>query len=47
MQITADGALLRSLPNPLTSAEVARIRDARPAGPPPTVKRCTTQVNIG
>ncbi|WP_446217932.1 hypothetical protein [Micromonospora sp. IBHARD004] len=28
--------LLRSLPNPLTVAEVATIRDARPAGPPPT-----------
>ncbi|MEH0845863.1 integrase core domain-containing protein, partial [Micromonospora sp. CPCC 205711] len=36
MQITADGVLLRSLPNPLTTAEIARIRDARPAGPPPT-----------
>ncbi|MEU1747362.1 IS481 family transposase [Micromonospora arida] len=36
MQITADGVLLRSLPNPLTPAEQARIRDARPAGPPPT-----------
>ncbi|MEU9509152.1 IS481 family transposase [Micromonospora sp. NPDC048170] len=35
MQITADGILLRSLPNPLTTAEIARIRDARPAGPPP------------
>ncbi|MEU9827948.1 IS481 family transposase [Micromonospora chersina] len=35
MQITADGTLLRSLPNPLTAAEIARIRDARPAGPPP------------
>ncbi|MEV0725610.1 IS481 family transposase [Micromonospora purpureochromogenes] len=35
MQITADGVLLRSLPNPLTTAEIARIRDARPAGPPP------------
>ncbi|MGW9198727.1 IS481 family transposase [Micromonospora chersina] len=35
MQITADGVLLRSLPNPLTPAETARIRDARPAGPPP------------
>jgi hypothetical protein len=29
------GALLRSLPNPHTPAEIARIRDARPAGPPP------------
>jgi hypothetical protein len=27
--------LLRSLPNPLTPSELARIRDARPAGPPP------------
>ena len=36
MQITADGVLLRSLPNPLTSGDLARIRDARPAGPPPT-----------
>jgi hypothetical protein len=27
---------LRSLPDPLASAEQARIRDARPAGPPPT-----------
>jgi hypothetical protein len=27
--------LLRSLPNPLTPAEQARLRDARPAGPPP------------
>jgi hypothetical protein len=26
----------RSLPNPLTPAEQVRIRDARPAGPPPT-----------
>jgi hypothetical protein len=36
MQITADDRLRRSLPNPLTSTEVSRIRDARPAGPPPT-----------
>ncbi|MEU1395610.1 IS481 family transposase [Micromonospora zamorensis] len=36
LQITADGVLLRSLPNPLTAAEIACIRDARPAGPPPT-----------
>lgn len=35
MQITTDGILLRSLPNPLAPAEIARIRDARPAGPPP------------
>jgi transposase InsO family protein len=35
MQIVADGVLLRSLPNPLTPADLTRIRDARPAGPPP------------
>ncbi len=35
LQITADGVLLRSLLNPLTPADLARIRDARPAGPPP------------
>jgi transposase InsO family protein len=28
-------ALLRTRPNPLTSAEVARLRGVRPAGPPP------------
>jgi hypothetical protein len=33
LQLAADGVLLRSLPNPLTAAEIARIRDARPAGP--------------
>ncbi|MEV6039291.1 IS481 family transposase [Nonomuraea sp. NPDC052116] len=32
----ADGhTLLRTLPNPLTSDEIARLRDARPAGPEP------------
>jgi len=35
LQLIDDGVLLRSLPNPLTLAEAARIRDARPAGPPP------------
>jgi hypothetical protein len=35
LQFVDDGVLLRSLPNPLTPAELARIRDARPAGPPP------------
>jgi hypothetical protein len=35
MQIVADGILLPSLPNPLTPAQMARLRDARPAGPPP------------
>ncbi len=35
MQIIADGLLLRSLPNPLTPSQQARLRDARPAGPPP------------
>ncbi|MER6590889.1 IS481 family transposase [Micromonospora purpureochromogenes] len=34
--LDADRTLLRSLPNPLTPQEQARIRDARPAGPPPT-----------
>jgi hypothetical protein len=33
--LDADRTLLRSLPNPLTPAELARIRDARPAGPAP------------
>lgn len=27
--------LLRTLPNPLTDTDIARLRDARPAGPPP------------
>ena len=31
----ASRALLRTRPNPLTSAEVARLRGVRPAGPPP------------
>jgi hypothetical protein len=35
LQLVDDGVLLRSLPNPLTPTEQARIRDARPAGPPP------------
>src|ERR671938_681751 len=35
LQLAADGVLLRSLPNPLSPAQTARIRDARPAGPPP------------
>jgi len=35
LQLAAAGVLLRSLPNPLTPAQIARIRDARPAGPPP------------
>ncbi|MEU5563423.1 IS481 family transposase [Micromonospora musae] len=34
--LDTDRTLLRSLPNPLTPQEQARIRDARPAGPPPT-----------
>ncbi|WP_446220566.1 IS481 family transposase [Micromonospora sp. IBHARD004] len=33
--LDTDRTLLRSLPNPLVLAEQARIRDARPAGPPP------------
>jgi transposase InsO family protein len=35
LQLVDHGVLLRSLPNPLTPAEQARLRDARPAGPPP------------
>jgi Integrase core domain len=35
LQLVDQGSLLRSLPNPLTPAEQARLRDARPAGPPP------------
>ncbi|NIL59726.1 transposase [Salinispora arenicola] len=35
LQLVADGILLRSLPNRLTPADLARLRDARPAGPPP------------
>jgi hypothetical protein len=35
LQLIDNGTLLRSRPNPLTPAEMARIRDARPAGPPP------------
>jgi hypothetical protein len=35
LQLVDQGSLVRSLPNPLTPVEQARIRDARPAGPPP------------
>ena len=35
LQLVDQGVLLRSLPNPLTPAEQTRLRDARPAGPPP------------
>ena len=35
LQLVQHGMLLRNLPNPLTPSELARIRDARPAGPPP------------
>jgi hypothetical protein len=34
--LDTDHTLLRSLPNPLTPAEQARLRDAWPAGPPST-----------
>jgi Integrase core domain len=33
--LDTDRAVLRSLPNPLTAADLRRIRDARPAGPAP------------
>jgi hypothetical protein len=35
LQLVDHGVLLRSLPNPLTPAEQARLRDARPASPAP------------
>jgi hypothetical protein len=35
LQLVDEGVLLRSLPNPLSPTEQARLRDARPAGPPP------------
>jgi hypothetical protein len=35
MQISSNGTLLRSMPTPFTLDERTRIRDARPAGPPP------------
>lgn len=35
LHLTDGHTLLRSLPNPLTSDEIARLRDARPAGPEP------------
>jgi transposase InsO family protein len=35
LQLVDDGVLLRTLPNPLSPAELARLRDARPAGPAP------------
>jgi hypothetical protein len=35
LQLVDQGVRLRSLPNPLTPAEQARLHDARPAGPPP------------
>lgn len=36
--------LLRTRPNPLTPAEIARLRGARPAGPPP--QPATTPVQV-
>jgi transposase InsO family protein len=49
LQLVADGTLLRSLPNPLTPADLARIRDARPAGrapvPPPEPIRVDRRVS--
>ncbi len=37
--------MLRSLPNPLTAADLARLRDARPAGPAPAPARTPLQVD--
>lgn len=45
LQPVEDGVLLRSLPNPLTPAEQARIRDARPAGPPPEPVRVQRRIS--
>jgi hypothetical protein len=39
-----DRTVLRSLPNPLTRADLARLRDARPAGPAPTP--ATTELRV-
>jgi hypothetical protein len=47
LQLIQDGILLRSLPNPLTPAEMDHLRDARPAtncsprspAPPPATPR--------
>ncbi|MET8355297.1 hypothetical protein [Micromonospora sp. NPDC005206] len=45
LQILDTGrTLLRSLPNPLTKADLARLRDARPAGPPPAPARDAQRV---
>jgi hypothetical protein len=41
----ATRVLLRTRPSPLTSAEVARLRGARPAGPPPQPSRVTVPVS--
>nr|WP_130340652.1 IS481 family transposase [Micromonospora kangleipakensis] len=43
--LDADRTLLRSLPNPLTRTDLARLRDARPAGPPPAPTRDTQRVD--
>jgi transposase InsO family protein len=40
-----DRTVLRSLPNPLTAADLARLRDARPAGPAPVLTRTPLQVD--
>lgn len=44
LQLVDNGVLLRSLPNPLAPAEHDRIRDARPAGPPPALAFETVRV---
>ncbi len=43
--LDADRRVLRSLPNPLTPADQARLRDARPGGPPPTPTTETLRVD--
>jgi hypothetical protein len=40
-----DRTVLRSLPNPLTPADLARLRDTRPAGPAPAPARTELRVD--
>jgi hypothetical protein len=43
--LDADRRVLRSLPNPLTPADLRRLRDARPGGPQPTSTAETLRVD--